>query len=380
MSTRARDILALALPLRTSRRRFGAALTALPSLGGLLALLGADDSQAGGRRKRRKKRHKHGKTRRRDHRRRKQKKPAVCPAGQAACAGDCADLQGDRANCGVCGVACGGGQVCQSGVCSIPCGGAFCPAATSLCVAGACVACDVTCAAANHSCDSAALQAALNTGGTVHVCPGVYTGTFTIPAATPTTVIGAGMDDDPVANTILDARQAGRTLTLHASATLRGLRIRGGTGCGGAGLATLAEVALTVEQCAIVDNHEDSLSCTGGGVFLLGGTTTIRNSLVSQNSSGVNGGGIVTNSGDLILRATEVRANTALRGGGVYVNGGTFSLLDGSAITGNTATNVGGGIRTAGGETVTIGADSSVTLNTPDNCSIGGTLIGVCGA
>lgn len=380
MTMRAHEMLDQARPLPTSRRRLGTMLGALSIVGGLRALLGADDGKAGGRRKRRKKRHQHGKGRRRNSQRGKQKRPSTCLAGQATCAGACVDLQRDGGNCGACGAACGSGQVCQGGVCGVRCGDGFCPAASELCVAGACVACDVTCAVANHTCDGAALQAALDAGGVVHVCPGVYTGAFTAPGSTPVTIIGAGSGSDPATSAILDARQSGRTLTLHANATLRGLRITGGTGCGGAGLATLAEVVLTVEQCAIIDNHEDSLSCTGGGVFLLGGTTTIRDSLISQNSSGVNGGGIITNSGDLILRSTEVRQNTALRGGGVYVNGGTFGLLDGSVITGNTATDVGGGIRTSGGETVTISADSSVNLNSPDNCSIGGTLIGVCGA
>lgn len=380
MTMRAHEILAQALLLTTSRRRLGTVLGALPVVGGLQALTGADEGAAGGRRKRRKKRHKHGKANRRDRPRGKRKHPAACPAGQTTCDGACVDLQDDGGNCGACGAVCPSGQVCQGGVCGVRCGDAFCPAASELCVAGACVACDVTCAEANHTCDGAALQAALDAGGVVHVCPGVYTGAFTAPGSTPVTIIGAGSGSDPAASAILDARQSGRTLTLNANATLRGLRITGGTGCGGAGMATLAEVALTVEQCAIIDNHEDSLSCTGGGVFLLGGTTTIRDSLITQNSSGVNGGGIITNSGDLILRSTEVRQNTALRGGGVYVNGGTFSLLDGGVITGNTATDVGGGIRTSSGSTVTISADSSVNLNSPDNCSIGGALIGVCGA
>jgi hypothetical protein len=44
-----------------------------------------------------------------------------CPAGQQTCAGRCADLQTDRANCGACGVACPTGEVCSAGVCTLSC-------------------------------------------------------------------------------------------------------------------------------------------------------------------------------------------------------------------------------------------------------------------
>ncbi|MBN2573955.1 MAG: SUMF1/EgtB/PvdO family nonheme iron enzyme [Deltaproteobacteria bacterium] len=40
-----------------------------------------------------------------------------CPPGQADCAGICANLASDSANCGGCQVACGGGTSCQNGVC-----------------------------------------------------------------------------------------------------------------------------------------------------------------------------------------------------------------------------------------------------------------------
>jgi hypothetical protein len=47
--------------------------------------------------------------------------PAGCPTGQASCSGTCRDLSGDPANCGKCGTACPGGQVCASGQCMLSC-------------------------------------------------------------------------------------------------------------------------------------------------------------------------------------------------------------------------------------------------------------------
>ncbi len=41
----------------------------------------------------------------------------ACTAGMQACSGVCVDLDGDAANCGVCGRACGPGRACSAGVC-----------------------------------------------------------------------------------------------------------------------------------------------------------------------------------------------------------------------------------------------------------------------
>lgn len=50
---------------------------------------------------------------------------ASCPAGQLRCAGGCTDVLVDGQNCGGCGVACAGGQVCAGGACSTTCGAAL---------------------------------------------------------------------------------------------------------------------------------------------------------------------------------------------------------------------------------------------------------------
>ncbi len=45
-----------------------------------------------------------------------------CLPGQTACGGVCRDLQTDRAHCGMCGNACAAGQACTDGVCQVSCG------------------------------------------------------------------------------------------------------------------------------------------------------------------------------------------------------------------------------------------------------------------
>ena len=63
--------------------------------------------------------------------------PLECPDGQTACGGECVDVQTDTANCGACGVSCGG--ACENGTCvdqpacpdgQTDCGG-FCTDTTS---------------------------------------------------------------------------------------------------------------------------------------------------------------------------------------------------------------------------------------------------------
>lgn len=44
--------------------------------------------------------------------------PACCPGGLTPCNDSCVDMRSDTKNCGKCGVACGGAQVCQGSACA----------------------------------------------------------------------------------------------------------------------------------------------------------------------------------------------------------------------------------------------------------------------
>lgn len=73
---------------------------------------------------------------------------AACEGGAAmVCSGVCVDVSTDRANCGMCGRACGETGVCAGGVCSSGCGLGGQPCCTgsvceegATCTAGMCVA------------------------------------------------------------------------------------------------------------------------------------------------------------------------------------------------------------------------------------------------
>ena len=205
MDDRRLDLLVKALTAASPRRFLLGLFAALPFLGGLRALA-EDDVSFDCRRKRRKQRH------------RKRKNPGNRKRGctrkskAKICANVCGTVK-NKKTCGktvVCGPACAEGQVCQGGVCGVACSSDFCPAASEICIDGACQACDVTCTAANHVCDGAALQTAIAAGGTVLVCAGRYTGTFSVAGAAELTLFGAGMGSDPATATI--ARCPGRRI------------------------------------------------------------------------------------------------------------------------------------------------------------------------
>lgn len=97
----------------------------------------------------------------------------------------------------------------------------------------------------------------------------------------------------------------------------------------------------------------------GGGIFNDGGTLTVRNSKVRNNTaSGTSGsgGGIISLAGSLTVRDTVLSGNVARRaGGGIEVANGTASLRDVALRNNVTASNPGNG----GG--MHVGGTSSVT-------------------
>ena len=80
----------------------------------------------------------------------------ACTGGQTCCMSGCSDTSSDPANCGMCGVACGPGQVCQNSMCETPCnGGPACTGNQTCCMTGCA---DTTndpnnCGMCGHACD-----------------------------------------------------------------------------------------------------------------------------------------------------------------------------------------------------------------------------------
>jgi parallel beta-helix repeat protein len=84
----------------------------------------------------------------------------------------------------------------------------------------------------------------------------------------------------------------------------------------------------------------------GGGIYTVGGTNTLTNNSLSENSAIYGGGGISTFGGTNTLTNNSLSGNTAeFYGGGIFTSGGTNTLRNNS-LSGNTAEYDGGGIYT----------------------------------
>jgi hypothetical protein len=276
--------------------------------------------------------------------------------------------QSDTCQGGVCAgtpISCPTGQTCQVGVCGVSCGSDFCRSATEICDGGTCQACDVCLGAG--LCAYTSIQAAINATPqlqTIRVCAGTYFedsgGAAAVDIGRDLTLIGAGHGNDPLSDTIVRPQLANR-IVLQTSVpsglitvTLRALRITGGTGDGGCGMA-LFRSHVTVNSCTIIDNHP---ALTGGGGIL-----------ISFDTSQVS------------LINTHVLNNSARVGGGILVDEAQLTLDDASRVTGNTATGVltpsgtvfGGGIFAESGASVVLASADNVTGNTPNNCRVDST-------
>lgn len=389
------------------RRTLLALLTSLPFLGGLTGLPGLEDEVEGhGRRKRRKKRHKHGKGRSKGKRKKQRCKPHSV---SRTCQGKCGLVKNNckkSVDCGdcACDPSCPASQTCQDGACGIACGSATCDPASEICVDDVCQTCTVTCNSADHTCSGTDVQAALDGGDTVYVCPGRYIGGFTLDAHV--TVIGAGQGGDERGDTILDGQAADRVLSVAnaVTATLNRVRITGGAFPGlGAGIYNNGD--LTLIACTVTANTADegqggglfnggagSLTMTGctvsnnttigtigsrhgaGIAGSFGGTVTLTDCTIRGNISSAGGGGI-QNDGTLELEDCILDDNRAEGGdgGGIRNIGGAVTLTGGS-VEDNFASGDGGGLYTSSGTVEITGA--SFQNNDPDNCA--GSVIGTC--
>jgi hypothetical protein len=326
------------------RRGVLSLLAALPLV---TAFLGAGDHAA--RQAAARRRHVQGERRRKRRRRRKKK---------------CAKLgQTPRRGKRCCrGLAPGGSKKCAPAA-SQPCAGACVPCTRhSQCGAGFLCLDNGTCRACTvQSGDSAGLQTALSAGGSIFICPGTYSGNFTV-GQNDVILIGAGDGADPAANTILDANGSGRVLDIGGPiVTLLGLRLTGGNSGSGAGVRNDGG-ALAMGGCTVTGNVS---SDSGGGICNVNrGVLTLSDCTVSDNDA-VDGGGIHHSSDQqLLLSNTIVERNDATGdGGGIYVDAGALATIQNqSAVRTNTAVSGGGGIFNLG--TVNCSAIGAVSGNT----------------
>ncbi len=154
-------------------------------------------------------------------------------------------------------------------------------------------------------------------------------------------------------------RCSASTLMVNAS-VLRGNRGAGGGGLHARGCALtvagtrfennsagsgLGGGAWVVNSSGLIRNStfQNNSAESGGGLALVGGTLSLRDSLVSDNDASVRGGGLYHASNGAVLRTRILDNASGWTAGGVYVfqSAPTISL---STISGNTSVNDGGGL------------------------------------
>jgi hypothetical protein len=301
---------------------------------------------------------------------------------------------------------------CAPGACGMAdgCGGTCGCARGAMCMEGTCQPCTVTCEGTPAQCGKDLTQA-LARGGAVYVCPGHYSGPFTMDVAAQ--VYGAGSGTDAATSTILDGMKSDATVAVGGKAivALTGLRITNGDSSGkrdgGGGIYGAGGSEITVADCVIDSNTAKH----GGGVYFRGKLemtstqvtnntatagvgggihgenssnqeNTLRNCLISRNTAADSGGGLMIDVELMTIEGTEVSSNTGGKVGGIFVESNVSTpavTIDGaSKVIGNTATGTvtAGGIARAGFSGVTLNG-TVVSGNTDPQCS-GLALAGAC--
>ena len=149
---------------------------------------------------------------------------------------------------------------------------------------------------------------------------------------------------------------------------VRGTRFEGNTasGAGGGGVYNEGEgEPLVLTGVTLLRNAASGAEGAGGALYNgAGGTVTLADAVVQENTAGAVGGGLWSSpTGTLIVGTTTVQNNTAPRGGGVFKQGSGGAVeIDRSLLRGNAASTAGGGLYSAGGF-VTV-RNSTVSGNT----------------
>jgi fibronectin-binding autotransporter adhesin len=149
----------------------------------------------------------------------------------------------------------------------------------------------------------------------------------------------------------------GDGLINYGTVTLNGCMVAGnGQQTSYAGGGIWNQGAMTVSNCTLANNSTRS-GIGGGGIYNNGGTLTVDNSTLANNSGG-RGGGIYNYSGTLTVNNSTFSINQAGVGGGID-NNGTLTVNN-STLANNSSGTYGGGIFNGGTLNLT---NSIVSLN-----------------
>ncbi len=155
-------------------------------------------------------------------------------------------------------------------------------------------------------------------------------GTIALGSTLPAITDAAGLTIDGTGQTvIISGENAVRVAIVNAGASLNVNRLtiaNGNPGSSGGGLYFYGPGTLTITNSAFTGNSSSG-GGIGGGLEINGGTAGITNSTFSgNNASGSLGGGIAISAGTLTITNSSFSGNSAFQGGGINNLGGTVTL------------------------------------------------------
>ena len=202
------------------------------------------------------------------------------------------------------------------------------------------------CADSNGNCT---LRAAIEEANALTVCSMLtinfsVTGTISLVTALPTvnhpnlTINGPGANNLTVQRSTAMGTANFRIFNINMTAALSDMTITNGNAgsANGGGIQSSAVLALT--RCIITGN----MGQNGAGMNLIGGSCTLTDCVVSDNTALGAGGGIYSQVPLTVVRST-ISGNTAVTAGGIGLLNGTLMMTD-STVSGNvSSTSPGGG-------------------------------------
>ena len=166
--------------------------------------------------------------------------------------------------------------------------------------------------------------------------------------------------------------------------------ITGNTAPHGGGVYVAKSATFNMYGTSSVTNNktDNSSGSSGAGVYVNGGTFTMKDGTISGNRTNSTDGGVgVYTTARFIMDGGTISGNEASQGGGVGVYHTARFIMNGGEITSNTATNKGGGVYVSGSgvydsdsgnyNTFTMNNSASVSGNTAKNG--GGVYVSVSG-
>jgi uncharacterized repeat protein (TIGR01451 family) len=186
-------------------------------------------------------------------------------------------------------------------------------------------------------------------GDTIYVAVGTYTGAGDeVVLIDKDTTLSGGWDAGFVAKSgvsTVDGEGARRGVTVSSgvTTTIEHVAVQNGAASVSCGGISNNSGSVTLSHSTVSENTATE---KGGGICNWGGSMLLDGSTVSDNTAQYGGG--IDNSGTLTLDGTSVSGNAADEGGGILHVGGTLTLSD-SAIVDNTSTGSGGGIYSQSG-------------------------------